>query len=171
MEKHDKIHLFEGRDFSYWNVCMEAYLLSQGSAIWEIVDSNYEIPVARTSQAQIEQYETNNKVRNILFTSLSRNEFDRVQHLRTAWEILTTLSIFHEGTNQIKARCQSTYNQEYQMFVQDPRETLDTMFARFDEIISNLWSTGVLPYSKHGRVIKLLYTLYRSIWEVKISSI
>jgi hypothetical protein len=150
---------------------MEAYLLSQGSAIWEVVDSNYEIPAARTTQVQIEQYEANNKARNILFTSLSRNEFDRVQHLRTAREIWSTLSVFHEGTNQIKARRQSTYNQEYQMFVQGPGESLDAMFARFDGIVSNLRSTGVLPYSDHERAIKLLYALDRSIWEVKISSI
>jgi hypothetical protein len=73
MERSGKIPLFDGRDFSYWKVRMEAYLLSQGSAIWEIVDSNYEIPAARTTQVQIEQYEANNKARNILFTSLSRN--------------------------------------------------------------------------------------------------
>ena len=45
------------------------------------------------------------------------------------------------------------------------------MFAHFDGIVSNLLSIDVLPYSDHERVIKLLYTLYRSIWEVKISSI
>lgn len=171
MERSGKIPLFDGRDFSYWKVRMEAYLLSQGSAIWEIVDSNYEIPTARTAQDQIEQYEANNKARNILFTCLSRNEFDRVQHLRTAREIWSTLSVFHEGTNQIKARRQSTYNQEFQMFVQGPGESLDAMFARFDGIVSNLRSTGVLPYSDHERAIKLLYALDRSIWEVKISSI
>ena len=92
---------------------MEAYLLSQGSATWEVVDSNYEIPAAHTTQVQIEQYEANNKAKNILFTSLIRNEFDKVQQIRTTREIWNTLSVFYEGTSQIKAIRQSTYNQEY----------------------------------------------------------
>ena len=57
------------------------------------------------------------------------------------------------------------------MFVKGPKESLDAMFARFDGIISNLRSIGVLRYSNHERAIKLLYVHDRSIWKVKISSI
>ena len=57
------------------------------------------------------------------------------------------------------------------MFVQRPGEPFDAMFAHFDGVVSNIRSTGVLPYSNHERAIKLLYALDRSIWEVKISSI
>ena len=55
--------------------------------------------------------------------------------------------------------------------MQDPGESLDTMFVRFYGIVSNFISAGVLPYSDHETEIKLLYALDHSICEVKISSI
>ncbi|KAG8099879.1 hypothetical protein GUJ93_ZPchr0013g36010 [Zizania palustris] len=61
MDRHSKIPLFDGKDFAYWKVRMEAYLLSQGSTIWEIVDSEYTIPETRITQTEKEQYECNNK--------------------------------------------------------------------------------------------------------------
>ena len=57
------------------------------------------------------------------------------------------------------------------MFVQEPGDSLDAMFARFNEIISNLGSTDALSYSDHDRAIKLFYAIDHNICEVKISSI
>ena len=70
-----KIPVFDGTDFAYWKVRMEAYLLSQGSAIWEIVDTpDYVIPLVRISDEDHLKYEANNKARHILFTGVSRAE-------------------------------------------------------------------------------------------------
>ncbi|KAG8069088.1 hypothetical protein GUJ93_ZPchr0005g15130 [Zizania palustris] len=52
MRRNSKIPMFDGRDYAYWKVRMEAYLLSQGSAIWDIVDSQYVIPETRTSETE-----------------------------------------------------------------------------------------------------------------------
>ncbi|KAG8083991.1 hypothetical protein GUJ93_ZPchr0010g10318 [Zizania palustris] len=42
--RNTKIPMFDGRDYAYWKVRLEAYLLSQGSVIWDIVASQYTIP-------------------------------------------------------------------------------------------------------------------------------
>jgi hypothetical protein len=39
-----KIVVFNGEDFGYWKNRMRNYLLSQGRAIWEIVQTRYAIP-------------------------------------------------------------------------------------------------------------------------------
>jgi hypothetical protein len=39
-----KLVLFNGGDFGYWKNLMRNYLLSQGCAIWEIVQTRYIIP-------------------------------------------------------------------------------------------------------------------------------
>jgi hypothetical protein len=39
-----KIEVFNGEDFSYWKNRTMNYLLSQGRAIWEIVQTRYFIP-------------------------------------------------------------------------------------------------------------------------------
>ncbi|KAG8076990.1 hypothetical protein GUJ93_ZPchr0006g43193 [Zizania palustris] len=138
-----KIPLFDGTDFAYWKVRMEAYLLSQGNAIWEIVDSQYSILDTRTSQTEKDQYNANSKARNIMFIGLSRNQGQAPKHIQS----------------------------QYQLFVQAPGESINAMFSHFDAIVSNLRSNGTLAYNDHDRAIKLLYALDRSIWEVKISSI
>jgi hypothetical protein len=46
MEKGDvKFMVFNGEDFSYLKNWIHNYLLSQGHAIWEIVQEAYVIPV------------------------------------------------------------------------------------------------------------------------------
>jgi hypothetical protein len=45
MEKGDvKLVVFDGEDFGYWKNRTHNYLLSQGRAIWEIVQEVYVIP-------------------------------------------------------------------------------------------------------------------------------
>ena len=58
MEKRAiKLWMFDGEDFPYWKSRTKAYLLSQGRAIWEIVEQDYTIPgVMRTSPCWIRAY-------------------------------------------------------------------------------------------------------------------
>jgi hypothetical protein len=45
MKKDDvKLVVFNGEDFGYWKNRTRNYLLSQGRAIWEIVQEAYVIP-------------------------------------------------------------------------------------------------------------------------------
>ena len=58
---------------------MKAYLLSQGSEIWEITqNAAYVIPEQRTTPLQVEQYNANNKDVNMLFAAVGDVEFERV---------------------------------------------------------------------------------------------
>ena len=83
---------------------MKAYLLSQGSEIWDITqNATYVIPEQRTTPLQVDQYNANNKAVNMLFAAVGDAEFQRVCHLTTAHEIWTTLADHLEGTAQVKA--------------------------------------------------------------------
>ena len=62
--------------YNYWKTRMKAYLLSQGSEIWEITQ----------------------------FAAVGDVEFERVCHLTMARDVWTTLADHHEGTAQVKAR-------------------------------------------------------------------
>ena len=77
---------------------MKAYLLSQGSEIWEITqNAAYVIPDERTTPLQVDQYNQNNKAINMLFAAIGNAEYERVCHLVTAREVWTTLAEHHEG--------------------------------------------------------------------------
>ena len=84
-----------------------------------------------------------------------------------AHEIRTTLANFHEGTSQVKARLYETYKREYENFSQQPGESIDDLFGRFQSIVKQIRANarnGALPYDDHEQACKLLYALDQSIW-------
>jgi hypothetical protein len=84
-----KLVVFNGEDFGYWINQTCNYLLSQGRAIWEIVQEAYVIPTMldNATQGDLQRYENNYKALNLITTALGRNVYDRVAHLETAHDV------------------------------------------------------------------------------------
>jgi hypothetical protein len=78
-----KLVVFNGGDFGYWKNQTHNYLLSQGHAIWEIVQEEYVIPMTleNATQGELQRYENNYKALNLITTALGRNVYDHVSHL------------------------------------------------------------------------------------------
>ena len=67
--------------------------------VWEICENaNFVVLEARITQDQIDQHNANSKARNVLFSSLSLFELERVSDCMTAREIWVRLQSYHEGT-------------------------------------------------------------------------
>ena len=101
-------------------------------------------------------------------------DYERVSHLKTARKIWSLLSAHHEGTATIKARIVETYRRQYENFIQNPGESVDDLFGRFQSIINKLRVNSApakLPYTDHQQAVKLLYALDRKVWEIKVNSI
>jgi hypothetical protein len=81
--------VFNGEDFVYWKNRTRNYLLSQGHAIWEIVQEVYVIPATldHTTQGELQRYENNYKALNLTTTALGRKVYDRVSQLETAHDV------------------------------------------------------------------------------------
>jgi hypothetical protein len=84
-----KLVVFNGEDFGYWKNWTHNYLLSQGHAIWEIVQEAYVIPamLENAIQGDLQRNENNYKALNLITTTLGRNVYDRVSHLETAHDV------------------------------------------------------------------------------------
>jgi hypothetical protein len=84
-----KLVVFNGEDFGYWKNQTCNYLLSQGRAIWEIVQEAYVIPTMldNATQGELQRYENNYKALNLITTTLDRNVYDRVAHLETTHDV------------------------------------------------------------------------------------
>jgi hypothetical protein len=78
-----KLVVFNVEDFGYWKNQTRNYLLSQGHAIWEIMQQAYVIPAMldNVTQGELQRYENNYKVVNVITTALGRNAYDRVGSL------------------------------------------------------------------------------------------
>jgi hypothetical protein len=75
------------------------YLLSQGRAIWEIVQEAYVILVMldNMTQGELQRYENNHKALNLIATGQGRNVYDRVSHLETVHDVWLKLCNTYEG--------------------------------------------------------------------------
>jgi hypothetical protein len=168
-----KLVVFNGEDFSYWKNQTRNYLLSQGRAILEIVQKSYVIPaiLENATQGVLQRYENNYKALNLITTALDRNVYDRVSHLKTAHDVWLKLYNTYEGSSGIKSSHKHTYNRQYQIFSQKPRESLDDCFARFESIVSNLRACGPFAYTDNERAKQLLYPLDDHVWGMKITAL
>jgi hypothetical protein len=88
------------------------YLLSQGHAIWEIMQQAYVISATldNVTQGELQNYENNYKALNLITTALVRNVYDRVAHLETALDVWLKLCNTCEGSSEIKSSRKDTYN-------------------------------------------------------------
>ena len=113
-----KIVVFNGKDFGYWKNQTRNYLLSQGRAIWEIVQGRYVIPelLENATLVELQRYENNYKALNLNTTALGRNVYDRVSHLETTHGVWLKLCNTYEGSSEIKSSRKDTYNRQYQTF-------------------------------------------------------
>jgi hypothetical protein len=84
-----KLVVFNGEDFCYWKNRTRNYLLSQGRAIWEIVQEAYVIPdtLDHVTQGELQRYENNYNALNLITTALGRNVYYQVAHLETAHDV------------------------------------------------------------------------------------
>jgi hypothetical protein len=161
-----KLVVFNGEDFGNWKNRTRNYLLSQGHAIWEIIQEAYVIPATldNVTQGELQRYKNNYNALNLITTPLGRNLYDRVAHLETAHDVWLKLCNTYEGYSEIKSSRRDTYNRQYQTFSQKPGESLDDCFARFESIVSSLRSCDPLDYSDNEHAKQLLYALDDSVW-------
>jgi hypothetical protein len=147
--------------------------LSQGRAIWEIVQQVYVILMTldNATQGELQRYENNYKALILITTALGRNVYDYVAHLETAHGVWVKLCNTYLGSSEIKSSHKDTYNRQYQTFSQKTGESLDDCFARFESIISNLRSCGPLAYSDNEHAKQLLYVLVDHVWGMKITAL
>jgi hypothetical protein len=81
--------IFNDEDFGYWKNQTRNYLLSQGRAIWEIVQEAYVIltMLDNATQGELQRYENNYNAFNLITTVLGINMYDMIAHLETAYDI------------------------------------------------------------------------------------
>jgi hypothetical protein len=123
------------------------------------------------TQGELQRYENNYKVLNLITNALGKNVYDRVAHLETAHDIWLKLCNIYEGSSEIKSSRRDTYNRQYQTFSQKSGESLDDCFARFESIVSSLHSCDPLAYSNNECAKQLLYILDDSVWGMNITAL
>nr|GEX59305.1 hypothetical protein [Tanacetum cinerariifolium] len=105
----------------------------------------------------------------VIYNALPRKEYENNFMRNTAKEIWKTLLITHQGNSQVNDNKINLLVQQYEQFVIFEYESIDSMFAKFNTIITSLEALEE-GYSSKNYVRKFLRALHPK-WRAKVAAI
>jgi hypothetical protein len=126
--------VFDGEHYCMWSDKMRHHLTSLHASIWDIVEFGAQEPSVgdegydSDEVAQIQHF--NSQATTILLASLSREEYNKVQGLKSAKEIWDVLKTTHEGDEVTKITKSETIEGELGRFMLHQGEEPQAMYNR-----------------------------------------
>jgi hypothetical protein len=154
---------FDGEDYSRWSDMMRYHLTSLHKSIWHVVEFGVQVPSVGDKDydedevAQIEHF--NSQATTILLTSLSREEYNKVQGLKSAKEIWDVLKTEHEGDEVTKITKRETIEGELGRFMLNQGEDLQAMYNRLKTLVNQVRNLGSSKWDDHEMVKVILRSL------------
>ncbi|XP_009797170.1 uncharacterized protein LOC107787505 [Nicotiana tabacum] len=84
----------------------------------------------------------NAKAKNLLYSAISGEEYEKISSCETAKEMWDKLEVTHEGTNKVKEIRINLLVRDYELFQMKDKESVEGMFSRFRKILRDLKSFG-----------------------------
>jgi hypothetical protein len=113
--------VFYGEDYCRWSDKMRHHLTSLHASIWDIVEFGAQVPFegdeGYDSDKVVRIRHFNSQATTILLASLCREEYNKVQGLKSAKEIWDVLKTAHEGDEVTKITKRETIEGELGRFI------------------------------------------------------
>jgi hypothetical protein len=154
---------FYGEDYCMWSDKMRHHLTSLHESIWDIVEFGAQVPQVGDNDydsdeaAQIRHF--NSKATSILLASLCREEYNKVQGLKTTKEIWDILKTAHKGDEVIKITKRETIEGELGRFVLNKGEEPQAMYNRLRTMVNQVRNLGSTKWDYHEMVKVILRSL------------
>jgi hypothetical protein len=142
---------------------MRYHLTSLHKSIWDVVEFGIHVPSIGDEDydedevAQIEHF--NSQATTILLTSLSREEYNKVQGLKSAKEIWDVLKTTHEGDEVIKITKRETIEGELGRFMLNQGEDPQAMYNRLKTLVNQVRNLRSSKWDDHEMVKVILRSL------------
>jgi hypothetical protein len=124
--------VFDGEDYSMWSDKMRHYLTSLYKSIWDIVEYGAQVPKEGDKDYDLEEVDQirhfNSQATTIFLASLSREEYNKVQGLKSAKEIWDVLKTVHEGDEVTMITKRETIEGELGRFMLNQGEEPQAMY-------------------------------------------
>jgi hypothetical protein len=143
--------VFYGEDYCMWSDKMRHHLTSLHASIWDVVEFGAQEPSVgdegydSDEVAQIRPF--NSQVTTILLASLSREEYNKVQWLKSAKEIWDVLKTAHEGDLGLGR------------FMLNQGEEPQAMYNRLKTLVNQVRNLGSTKWDDHEMVKVILRSL------------
>jgi hypothetical protein len=154
---------FDGEDYCMWSDKMRHHLTSLHASIWDIVEFGAQVPNVGDEAydsdevAQIRHF--NSQATTILLVSLCREEYNKVQELKSAKEIWDVLKTAHEGDEVTKITKRETIEGELGRFVLNKGEEPQAMYNQFKTLVNQVRNLERTKWDDHEMVKVILRSL------------
>jgi hypothetical protein len=155
--------IFYGEDYCMWSDKMRHHLTSLHASIWDIVEFGAQVPSVgdegydSDKVAQIKHFDS--QATTILLASLCREEYNKVQGLKSAKEIWDVLKTAHEGDEVTKITKQETIEGELGRFVLNQGEKPQAMYNQLKTLVNQVRNLGSTKWDYHEMVKVILRSL------------
>jgi hypothetical protein len=135
---------------------MRHHLTSLHASIWDIVEFGVQVPSPGDEDydsdevAQIRHF--NSQATTIVLASLSREEYNKVQGLKSAKEIWDVLKTAHEGDEVTKITKRETIEGELGRFMLNQGEDPQAMYNRLKTLVNQVRNLGSTKWDDHEMV-------------------
>jgi hypothetical protein len=146
-----------------WSDKMRHHLTSLHASIWDIVEFGAQVPPMRDKGydsdevAQIWHFDS--QATTILLASLCREEYNKVQGLKSAKEIWDVLKTIHEGNEVTKITKRETIEGELDCFILNQGEEPQAMYNRLKTLVNQVRNLGSTKWDDHEMVKVILRSL------------
>jgi hypothetical protein len=155
--------VFYGEDYNMWSDKMRHHLTSLHTSIWDVVEFGVQVPSIGDEDydsdevAQIRHF--NSQATTILLASLSREEYNKVQGLKSAKEIWDVLKTAHEGDEVTKITKRETIEGELGRFMLNQGEDPQAIYNRLKTLVNQVRNLGSTKWDDHEMVKVILRSL------------
>jgi hypothetical protein len=152
--------IFDGEDYSMWCDKMRHHLTSLHKSIWDIDEYGAQVPKEGDKDYDSEEIDQirhfNSQATTILLASLSREEYNKVQGLKSAKEIWDVLKTAHEGDEVTKITKRETIEGELGRFMLNQGEKPQAMYNRLKTLVNQVRNLGSTKWDDHEMVKVIL---------------
>ena len=166
--------VFDGNDFPYWKIRMEAYLEAVDLGVHKAATQGYPTPKpgATLTPVEEEHEKWNAKARNIIFRGLSKEVFNRVRNHKNAHALWSDICALHEGTKNEREERYYLIIDKLNSFKILSNESANDMYSRLNIIVEEVNGLGLtqispaevarrilnaLPIEKYGHIVTVLH--------------
>jgi hypothetical protein len=155
--------MFDGEDYNMWSDKMRQHLTSLHTSIWDVVEIGVQVPSPGDedydSNEVVQIRHFNSQATTILLASLSREEYNKVQGLKSAKEIWDVLKTAHEGDEVTKITKRETIEGELGRFRLNQGEDPQAMYNRLKTLVNQVRNLGSTKWDDHEMVKVILRSL------------
>jgi hypothetical protein len=135
---------FDGTGYNQWKTKMFGYLNAIHRDLWKVVEVGCEIPDEDETPTPLQQYVLQKKFQslNILHTSVSPKEFDKIEDAPTTKDAWDTLQVNHQGSRKVRESRIKTLEDDLSLFSMKMDASVKEMYNRMKKITNQIKSLG-----------------------------